>query len=169
MEPVFEIRFVPTHKMISENMRKYGIGPRIPTVIICAIVFVAMIGYLCWVGLWERMRTFVIVLLALEIAVFFIPDILTWARGKMIKKQNGGKLLEAVITVAHTIEYREGPWDMHFEYADLTGVLHLKHSYKLRFVGRKSLLLDPDGFTKGTFSEFKQFLREKRPDLNIPE
>ena len=26
-----------------------------------------------------------------------------------------------------------------------------------------------DSFTKGTFSEFKQFLREKRPDLKIPE
>ena len=26
-----------------------------------------------------------------------------------------------------------------------------------------------DGFTKGTFSEFKQFLRTKRPDLKIPE
>ena len=128
-----------------------------------------MIGYLCWVGLWERMRTFVMVLLTFEIAVFFLPNMLTWARGKTIKKQNGGKLLELVITVADTIECREGPWNMHFEYADLTGVLHLKHSYKLRFAGRKSLLLDPDGFTKGTFSEFKQFLQEKRPDLNIPE
>ena len=29
--------------------------------------------------------------------------------------------------------------------------------------------LSYDGFTKGTFSEFKQFLRTKRPDLKIPE
>ena len=31
------------------------------------------------------------------------------------------------------------------------------------------LFIAVDGFTKGTFSEFKQFLREKRPDLKIPE
>ena len=31
------------------------------------------------------------------------------------------------------------------------------------------LFVAVDGFTKGTFSEFKQFLREKRPDLKIPE
>ena len=31
------------------------------------------------------------------------------------------------------------------------------------------LFVAVDGFTKGTFAEFKQFLRTKRPDLKIPE
>ena len=169
MEYLFEIRFTATHSMLAENARKYGIGPRIPTVFVCAVVFAAVIIYLCWVGLWERMRTFVIILLVFEIAVFFLPHILAWARCKVGKKQNAGKIPEVVITASEAIEYHEGTWSGRFEYTELIGAVRLKHSYKLRFAERKSLLLDPNGFTKGTFSEFKQFLREKRPDLEIPE
>ena len=56
-----------------------------------------------------------------------------------------------------------------WEYKHLTGVYSFKYSYCLRFADKTVLLLGRDGFTKGTFEEFKQFLREKRPDLKIPE
>ena len=167
MESLFEIRFVATHRMLAENVRKYGVGPRIPTVVICTAVFAAMIYYLCRIGMWEQMRIPVSILLAIEIAVFFIPHMIAWARCKVCKKQNGGKMPETIITVSDAIEYQEHLWNMRFEYADLTGTLRLKHSYKLRFTGRRSLLVNPNGFTKGTFEDFKQFLREKRPDLVI--
>lgn len=128
-----------------------------------------MILYICRAGLWERMKTFVLILLAVETGVFFLPHILIWLRQVTVKKLNGGRYPEAVITFAESITYQEGPWKECFEYAALTGAVRLRNSYKLRFQNRKSLLLNPNCFTKGTFPEFKQFLREKRPDLNIPD
>ena len=169
MDTQFEIQFTPTHKMIAENVRKYGAGPRIPTVIVCSILFAAIIFYLCVAGFWEDMRGFVITLLIVEVIVFFIPHIMAGLRCATARKLNNGKLFDAVITVSETIDYSEGPTNLHCEFAELTGAVRLKYSYKLRFTERRSLLIDPDGFTKGTFEEFKQFLREKRPDLVIPE
>lgn len=169
MEPLFEIRFAATHSMLAENIRKYGVGPRIPTVIFCTLAFAAMIGYIIVAGLWERMRTFVIILITVETLVFFLPHILAELICWSGRKSNGGKLPQVVITAADTITYQSGPVNMCFEYKELTGTVRLKHSYKLRFTDRRGILLCPDGFVKGTFEEFKQFLREKRPDLVIPE
>ena len=55
------------------------------------------------------------------------------------------------------------------EYRKLDKVISLKRGYYLRYAKKSLVALDPNGFTKGTFAEFKQFLREKRPDLNIPD
>ena len=55
------------------------------------------------------------------------------------------------------------------EYRKIVRVLRLKHSYVLMIGKRNGVMLDPKGFTKGAFEEFKHFLREKRPDLTIPE
>lgn len=56
-----------------------------------------------------------------------------------------------------------------WEYHHLTKVYSFKYSYCLCFADKTVLLLGRDNFTKGIFFEFKQFLREKRPDLKIPE
>ncbi len=58
---------------------------------------------------------------------------------------------------------------MTWEYRHLKKVYSLKYSYCLLFTDKTALYLDRANFTKGTFEEFKQFLREKRPDLKIPE
>ena len=55
------------------------------------------------------------------------------------------------------------------EYRKIRRVVHLRHSYVLMIGRRNGVILDPNTFTKGTFAEFKQFFREKRPDLTIPE
>ena len=169
MDTQYEIRFTPTHKMLAENVRKYGAGPRIPTVIVCSALFAAVILYLCVAGFWKDLRGFVITLLIVEIVVFFLPHIMAGLRCGTAKKLNNGKVFEAIITVSENIEYTEGPWNARYEFVELTGAVRLKYSYKLRFTERRSLLIDPNSFTKGTFEEFKQFLREKRPDLVIPE
>ncbi len=56
-----------------------------------------------------------------------------------------------------------------WEYYHLVKVHSFKYSYCLRFADKTVLLLGRNEFTKGTFEEFKQFLRTKRPDLKIPE
>jgi glycosyltransferase involved in cell wall biosynthesis len=55
------------------------------------------------------------------------------------------------------------------EFHRIKKVYSLKYSYCLRFTDDTVLMLGRENFTKGTFLEFKQFLREKRPDLKIPE
>lgn len=56
-----------------------------------------------------------------------------------------------------------------WEYYHLVKVCSFQYSYCLRFSDNTVLFFDRGNFTKGTFDEFKQFLREKRPDLKIPE
>ncbi len=169
MEPRFEIRCAPAYNMLVENARKYGIGPRIPTVILCTICILALAGYAMWAGFWKTFRPFVITVGVIEGIVFCLPHIQTGIGCSILKKRNGGKMPEAVITFADRIICRENERQTEYSYADLTGVLHLKYSYKLRFSERRTVLVDPNSFTKGTFEEFKQFLREVRPDLVIPE
>lgn len=77
---------------------------------------------------------------------------------------------EAKVTVGEdSIDMDEGFVHLSLEYRKFCRIVHLKHSYVLMMGKRNGLMIDPDGFTKGTFAEFKQFLREKRPDLNVPE
>ena len=66
-----------------------------------------------------------------------------------------------------SIESTEG--SRNWEYAHLTKVCSFKYSYCLCFADKTVMLLYRNNFTKGTFAEFKQFLRTKRPDLKIPE
>ena len=54
-------------------------------------------------------------------------------------------------------------------YEKIDKVIALKHSYLILDQKPGAIMLDPNGFTKGTFEEFKQFLRGKRPDLTIPD
>ena len=73
------------------------------------------------------------------------------------------------IAFGEQIEVTQGTIKATWEYSDICEVYHLKHSYELVKSKRLGLIVDPNGFTKGSFDEFKQFLREKRPDLTVPE
>ena len=58
---------------------------------------------------------------------------------------------------------------MHMDYGQIRQAIALKHGLFLRYQENAYLAIDPNCFTKGTFEEFKQFLREKCPDLTIPD
>ena len=132
MEPQFEIRYKIDKKALREFYRRFGSGPRYPTVAVMAV----------------------------DIA---------WNALRVSRRNNDGVMPETRITVGETIEMDEGIVHVSLEYRKLRRVMHLKHSYVLMLGRRNGLIIDPNGFTKGTFAEFKQFLREKRPDLDIPE
>ena len=99
----------------------------------------------------------------------FLPHIYAWSALRASKKQNDGIMPATIITFGDIIELREGMVHITVEYRKIVKVLRLKHSYMLMTGKRNGVMLDPNGFTQGTFEEFKQFLREKRPDLKIPE
>ncbi len=169
MEYSFELCLTPNYKMTVEDLRKYGIGPKIPTAIVTWILLISLfvISYTkgMLVKYWEIETVLAVVLLV----AFFTPHYLTWFSFAKLKKKNDGRLPEAIVRFADSITCQIGEGIFAFDYADLVGVIHMRHSYKLQFTNRRGLLLDTDAFTKGTFSEFKKFIRQKRPDLVIPE
>lgn len=170
MEPRFEIRYTTNQKILREFYRKIGIGPRYPTVIAVLIGFAGLIFYSASQGiLAEVADTFTLCGLVF-LLLFFLPWYISWNALRSSKRNNDGVIPETRITVKDDrIDVDEGWVHFTLEYRKFRRVVHLKHSYVLMIGRRSGLMIDPDGFTKGTFAEFKQFLREKRPDLNIPE
>lgn len=170
MEPQFEIRYTTNQKILREFYRKIGIGPRYPTVIAVLVGFAGLIFYSASQGiLAEVADTFTLCGLVF-LLLFFLPWYISWNALRTSKRNNDGVIPETRITVKDDrIDVDEGWVHFTLEYRKFRRVVHLKHSYVLMMGRRSGLMIDPDGFTKGTFAEFKQFLREKRPDLNIPE
>ena len=80
-----------------------------------------------------------------------------------------GKLPVNTARFGENISVENAEGSRNWEYYQLVKVRSFKYSYCLCFGDKTVLLLYRDHFTKGTFEEFKQFLRMKRPDLKIPE
>ena len=169
MEPAFENRYYSNHRMLTEFFRKYTVGPRPLTVILCCGIFLFfVIRSYVWGILPEMLPTLAFMGVMYSV-LYFLPDFYAWSSHRQGKKQNDGVMPETVIAFGDTIELREGMVHITVEYRKIVRVIRLKHSYVLMIGKRNGVLLDPNGFTKGTFFEFKSFLREKRPDRNIPE
>ena len=52
-------------------------------------------------------------------------------------------------------------------YDKVTKIYHTKYGMSLLDVRNRFVLLDKDGFTKGTFEEFAPFIQEKCPQAKI--
>lgn len=170
MEPKFEVRFISTYKMLAEFARKYGTGPKLPLVIVFWVLYGLSVIPVCFDATSES--TTVILFAGLGVIMLIVSFLPQWyARnaGRHAKKQNDGVVPETVVTFGETIEMHEGMVHLTIEYRKIVKVIRLKHSYMLMIGKRNGVMLDPDGFTKGSFEEFKQFLRVTRPDLHIPE
>ena len=168
MEPLFENRYIGTHRMIAEFGRKYAIGPRPWTWFLFA-PFVVFFLLVLALELDAEMKQMIFYFLLVLTLLQLMPQFYAWSSIQNTKKQNDGVQPQTSIIFGDTIELHEGMVHITVEYRKILRVLHLKHSYMLMIGKRNGIMLDPNGFTKGTFSEFKQFLREKRPDLKIPE
>ena len=70
----------------------------------------------------------------------------------------GDKIIIETPDCTSTIEYRK-----------IEKILSLKYGYVICDKKPSFFILSRGGFTKGTFEEFKQFLREKCPELTVPE
>ena len=169
MEPIFENRFISNHQMLTEYLRKYMIHTHPVVVVIFSVMLTFLIIQSCLSGILIEMLPMLLFMAVVFTVLYFMPDWFAWMSCRNVKKQNDGVIPESVITFGETIELHEGMVHYTIEYRKVIRVVHLKHSYVLMIGKRNGVMLDPDGFTKGTFEEFKQFLREKRPDLSIPE
>ena len=172
MEPVFVCEFTPTVPMVAARIRKYSEAR-------CALLLIMGIGlfgyvlfhaimtliYLDFPAIWIWPILFSLALLLYGI---FFPQINAYFAVRNYKKDTSGNGTYK-ISFGEKIEVTQGTLRSIWEYSDIQNVYHLKYSYELAKSKRLALCLDPDGFTKGNFAEFKQFLKEKRPDLSIPE
>ena len=171
MDILFENRYYCTKKMLTEFGRKYAVGPRMPRVIGFWILYtIVAIPMLVAPDMFDsRLRLLVPILGVTILAVTFMPQLYAWSSITNTKKQNDGIAPEVIITFGEVIKLHEGIVDVTLEYRKIQKVVRLKYSYVLMIGKRNGLMLDPDGFTQGTFAEFKQFLREQCPELTIPE
>ena len=171
MDILFENRYYTTKKMMAEFGRKYAVGPKKPLMIITWLLyfFAAIPIFLVPEDFEADSRMLLIILGVSMLTVCFLPQFYAHSVMKNTKKQNDGVVPEVIITFGETIKLHEGMVDITVEYRKIQKVVRLNHSYMLMIGRRNGLMLRPDRFTQGTFEEFKQFLREKRPDLKIPE
>ena len=169
MEPLFENRFYSNYRMFAEFARKYAVGPRWPILIVSWVLYLFLLAILMWSGNIGEIGYLLLFLGVFLFVLGFVPQWYSWQTMKNTKKQNDGVIPEAVITFGDTIELREGMVNITVEYRKIVRTVRLKHCYLLMIGKRNGVMIDPNGFTKGSFEEFKKFLREKCPDLKVVE
>ena len=98
-----------------------------------------------------------------------LPKVCAKLEMHKIRKKYGGIVPISITWFDHRIVTNDGDGKRYFEYSQITGV-RMFDDYFVIFLDHLTFIpLSYDGFIKGTFAEFKQFLRTKRPDLKIPE
>ena len=168
MDYYFENRYIGNRKMLVEFARKHATGPRPWTWLLFAPIAVFLLLALLS-ELDGETKQLVAYFFAVLILIQLLPHYYAWAVIRQDKKKNNGKICESVIRFGEKITVSEPKMELTLDYETIVRVVRLKHSYVLMNSRRTGIMLDTSSFTKGTFEEFKQFLREKRPDLKIPE
>lgn len=168
MEPLFACEFTPTVKMAANRIRKLYPLRCVSFALIGLAIFLVMTRFALrygFTGIWLLYFLFGVFYL---IWALFMPEINGFISIKRFRKDTSG-MGSYKVAFGDSIEITQGNIRACWAYSEINQVRHLKYSYELMKNKRMGIMVDPNGFTKGTFSEFKQFLREKRPDLKIPE
>ena len=171
MEPQFVCEFVPTVKMIANRIRHYStvrwIVIMILSIGLAAYILPTSVRVLLF-GFDPQWALYLLISILYPIYGVFFPEINAFFSVRRYKKETAGTGLYRV-AFGDSIELSGGKARTILEYRDIAAVVHLKHTYELKQSSKSAVFLDPGCFTKGTFEEFKEFLRTKRPDLAIPE
>lgn len=191
MEYNFENRCTVNQQMMAESVRcsrkMFSILSMIPTVItglgILSILARAVVQLYLDLPLLLRWTIFFLLFLRISTT----PRRTGRRVIKDFKRMYKVDSVECTTQFGDKIHYAlQGADDCEYDYACLTKVISAKRSYILCFkkkvvaevdsqgsphyINKKgTILVVRDGFTKGDFASFKTFLREKRPDLKIPE
>lgn len=164
MEPVFVIHNRNIPKMLTEY---YGRATQWVRYGICGIFAVLLLGAGI-TGILFRVAEDILFYAVCAIAAsWFAPQLIVWLAMRTVKKETGGVIPEALVTVEEdAIRVRDEMSTVVVEYHRIKKVEQLKHSYAIN-AGTVVVLLEINGFSKGTPDEFKTYLRTKRPDLDI--
>ena len=96
MEQQFELHSTPNYRIIVENARKYGVGPRIPTVIITFLIMIFLVIYAEQMGFLGKIWHIIAIVAGIDLILFFLPHAFTLYGFSILKKQNNGTLPEAI-------------------------------------------------------------------------
>lgn len=170
METRFENRYFCDKKLLREFARKYSVGPRpVATVITMVLMVLSLPVLVLSIRLGDDVTMMAIAYLAM-LLVQFLPRYYAWSMIRNTKKQNDGILPETrVVFSEENIQMFEGMVHLTIEYRKIRKAVRLKNGYALFNGKRTAVLLKPDGFTEGSFDDFKFFLREKCPGIKIAE
>ena len=169
MEYRFECNFTPTVRKSANRIRKLSPGRTILMLILgigfFAYIMPAAVITTILYGVQPEWVFFSLFSIAYLVYGIFMPEISGYFWVRRFKKDTDSYH----ISFGDCIEVRQGNIRVCWEYTEINQAVRLKYHYELLKDKRMGIMLDPDSLTGGTFSEFKQFLREKRPDLNIPD
>lgn len=170
MDILFENVYVSDKRVLREFFRKYSVGPRPVISIITGILMVIYLPVLL-VGIMLRRDVWLMAVMYLVlILVQFFPSLFAWSSLRNAKKQNDGVIPETrVVFTDENIQMFEGMVHLTVEYRKLTKGIRLKHSYALMTGKRTAVLIQSDGFTKGSLAELRIFLGEKCPGIVFAE
>ena len=171
MEFQFENRYHMTREMMVEstwaNMKILGIILGIAT----TILVMAAAGTVITGIMNPPIDTSMLLRLAIGVVILALLWRLPGSTAKSILaeviKQNGGQNPECVALFGDFVLSNMGDQEG-YGYERIRKIVSLKHSYVIYIDKRISIPVTRDGFTKGDFEGFKAFLKEKRPDLKIP-
>lgn len=173
MEFQFENTTVPKRKMLAETTRRLQK--------IWWIILAVCVGYMVYMAysfvegyrnnvIWVDYIFWFVFYFAFAVFALAMPSIAAERQLRALHRRNLGQPVVVVKQFGDRIISNMPGSVLTLDYCNIRRVYSLKTCYVIRFVDNMAqLILSRDGFTKGTFEEFKQFLREKRPDLKIPE
>ena len=77
------------------------------------------------------------------------------------KKIHRSKKHQTKVQFGDKIYLSEGSFSLTIEYDQIINKYDLEHSYALMFGKKNGILLEPSSFARGTFEDFKDFIKEK--------
>ncbi len=168
MEPIFECEFVPTVPMLANRIRRIRpINVILMLVLgfVCALVTIPRAVEYRFDGLWLPLFLFGCAYFMFSI---FWPEINAWRTVRQYQKNYMVSGPYRYTFGDHIVCYQK-KMQVSVDYSAITKVVPTQYAYELFMYSNWVIVVEPDRFTKGTFDEFVQFLRAKRPDLQIPE
>jgi len=172
MEFQFENRYHTSEKMIVEstwaNMKGLGIALGVGITVLAMAAAGTIIGGIMHPPIDTSMLIRLAIGVVIVVLLLRLPGSTAKSILREIIKQNNGQNPECIALFGDLILTNMGDPEG-YTYDRIRKVVSLKHSYVVYIDKRVSIPVTRDGFTKGDFEGFKAFLKEKRPDLKIPE
>lgn len=173
-ELLFECRYIPTEELCREALRSTRRGWEIAFMVIYALLVLRTVGMILVTALlfgYVEPYAVVVLLLCLGAVLYFSfrPRLMAKRQIRRIRDFFDGQLPEYQIrfTREHIINIAAGN-EHQIPYAKLNKVWNTKHILILGVDKVTSIAIPKNSFTKGSYEEFLQFLREQAPKLKLP-
>ena len=166
METQFEIYSYLEKKHYVEYYR-YIWRKRIPVAILFAVLGIVLLAlhlltdsYHLFTGIWSVLYA---------IFLYFRPWMVAAKTIKQETKFDGTEMVESVTKFGDEIQDASKHLSMTAPYDKIEDIHFSEYTIVIKDSRKNYLILDKNGFTKGTFEEFLLFIQEKCPQLNLPK